>query len=82
MGTERNKGGLKPWATPEQKLWLTSRIPSFLESRSSKTPSDFWARTFEDWFQAWPSESHEPAETDEQLEEALKHRKIVSAGHL
>jgi hypothetical protein len=51
---EKNKGGMKVWATPEQKAWLISNLPAYTASRLSKKKSDFWVGAFEYWFKEWP----------------------------
>jgi len=74
---EKNKGGQKSWATNEQKEWLTSKLPSFMASRSSTSPSDFWAGIFEGWFEKWPIGA-EDGEVETSSEERLKRKKAVS----
>ena len=76
LPVEKNKGGSKPWATPEQKQWLTSRLALYISSKSTKTSSDFWPSTFEEWFQQWPPEP--TAEGELSVEEAVKQKKTVS----
>jgi len=75
---ETNKGGLKPWATPEQKQWLTSHLASYISSKSTKTSTDFWSSTFEEWFQRWPPDAEPTADGALSVEETVKRRKTVS----
>ena len=66
---KKNKGGMKPWATPEQQEWLDLKHPSYLASRSSETPGDYWNPLFEEWLEKWPIEDPEQ----------VKRRKVVSS---
>jgi hypothetical protein len=50
----QNKAGLRAWTTPEQKAWFTSKLPSYIASRSSDSKTDFWPPIFEEWFEKWP----------------------------
>ena len=52
--TGKNLGGAKAWTTPEQKAWLTERMPDYVASRSSDSKTDFWLPIFEAWFAIWP----------------------------
>lgn len=69
---EKSKGGQKAWTTNEQKEWLTSQLPSFVASRSSDSPSDFWASVFKGWFEKWPIGDAEGGEA------VMKKKRVVS----
>jgi lambda repressor-like predicted transcriptional regulator len=75
---EKSKGGLKSWATAEQKTWLALRLQSYVASKLSTKPSEFWPSVFEDWNEKWPlGESAD--DEGKSREEQAKHRKVVSA---
>jgi hypothetical protein len=74
----KNKGGMKAWATDEQKAWLTKNITAYVAAKTSQLLSDFWAPTFEDWFERWPIV--EPTGQGDEVEgEAMKKKKQVSS---
>jgi hypothetical protein len=74
---EKNKGGVKAWTSDEQKDWLTSMLPSYIASRASDSPSDFWDRLFEDWFEKWPIDATKEGDAISS-EEKAKRKKMVS----
>lgn len=77
--SDKNKGGQKAWTTNEQKDWLTNRLPSYVASRASDSPSDFWAGVFEGWFENWPiSGADEGDAAAKSSEEQAKKKKAVS----
>jgi hypothetical protein len=43
----------RPWATPEQAIWLQARIPDFLKAQADKNHARFYAKLYEDWFVKW-----------------------------
>jgi hypothetical protein len=67
---------MRPWATKQQKDWLTSRLKDYTLSKSNKTAAKFWENTFEDWFREWPEENDENGLS---RDEGIKRRKMVSA---
>jgi hypothetical protein len=57
--TEPKKLGRHEWTTPEQKEFLSSKIPAYLAAQSTRTTqprSDFWVPLWEAYFTQWPME--------------------------
>jgi hypothetical protein len=71
----KNKGGQKARASEEQLEWLTSMLPSYMTSRASTAPGDFWPGGYETWFAKWPLEGPSAEEQAQGVDEAAKSRK-------
>jgi hypothetical protein len=70
--------------TPEQREFLSTRRPQFLEYQKEKRLSEFWSVLDRDWFTCWPEfgvaeAEHEPAghPLRKKAAEALSARKSV-----
>jgi hypothetical protein len=53
--SRKNKGGRKPWTTPEQLEWLEKELSAYLTLRTNKERLRvFWIILYDGWFEHWP----------------------------
>lgn len=55
--SKSGKGGRRGWTTDEQREFLTSYLPSYLQAKGqlgNKSFEAFWPPLYEEWFKQWP----------------------------
>jgi hypothetical protein len=84
MSPKKQRGGPADWTTNEQKLWLVAQRPALTAARTSNKFTQFWADTFEGWFNQWPNDPPTAEELTKGVDAAqqMKSMKIVSELYL